>query len=271
MGSVLMADEAFLVDKSEGVLTLSFNRPEQGNAIPSSAVPQLTELFLSINGDTNVRAVLIRGEGKHFSAGGDVAGFAQTLTLSPEERRVDFATRLDRTSAYVAAYLAIQVPVVAACKGGVAGGGLMYALGADYVLADETAAFVFAHQRVGLTPDCGLSFLLPKVVGVRRAAELVMMAAKIDTAEAHRIGMVSKIVTSEALDTDARAVAAKFARGPARVLRSAKHLLHSGGKLSLAQALDAERDAIVSCVGEAAFEEGVRAFVEKRSPDFSEV
>jgi 2-(1,2-epoxy-1,2-dihydrophenyl)acetyl-CoA isomerase len=265
-----MADEVFLVDNSEGVLTLSFNRPEQGNAIPSSAVPQLTELFRAINGDTSVRAVLIRGEGKHFSAGGDVAGFAQSLKQSPDERRADFAVRLDRTSAYVAAYVAIGVPVVAACKGGVAGGGLMYALGADYVLADETAAFVFAHQRVGLTPDCGLSFLLPKVVGVRRAAELVLMAAKIDTIEAHRLGIVSKVVTSEMLDTEARALAVKFARGPAGVLRTAKHLLHAGPELTVAQALNAERDAIVTCVGEAAFEEGVRAFAEKRSPDFSQ-
>jgi 2-(1,2-epoxy-1,2-dihydrophenyl)acetyl-CoA isomerase len=264
-----MAGEAFLVDKSDGVLTLSFNRPEQGNAIPSAAVPQLTSLFKSIKGDVSVRAVLIRGEGKHFSAGGDVAGFAQTLTLSAEERRKDFAARLDRTSAYVEAYCAIEVPVVAACKGGVAGGGLMYALGADYVLADETAAFVFAHQRVGLTPDCGLSFLLPKIVGVRRAAELVLTAAKIDTTEAHRIGIVSKVVTSENLDREARALAGKFARGPANVLRSAKHLLHAGLELTVAQALKAERDDIVMCVGEPAFEEGVCAFVEKRSPDFS--
>lgn len=263
--------DGFLVDKSEGVLTLSFNRPEQGNAIPSSAVPQLTELFTSIKGDASVRAVLIRGEGKHFSAGGDVAGFAQSIALSPEERRADYAARLDRTSAYVAAYVALEVPIVAACKGGVAGGGLMYALGADYVLADETAAFVFAHQRVGLTPDCGLSFLLPKVVGVRRAAELVLTAAKIDSAEALRLSMVSRIVTSEALDTEARALAAKFARGPANVLRTAKHLLHSGPTLTIADALKAERDAIVACVGEAAFEEGVRAFSEKRAPDFSKL
>jgi 2-(1,2-epoxy-1,2-dihydrophenyl)acetyl-CoA isomerase len=264
-----MADEGFLVDKSEGVLTLSFNRPEQGNAIPSSAVPELINLFNSINGDASVRAVLIRGEGKHFSAGGDVAGFAQTLSLSPEERRENFAARLDRTSVYVSAYVDIQVPVVVACKGGVAGGGLMYALGADYVLADDTAAFVFAHQRVGLTPDCGLSYLLPKIVGVRHAAELVLTAAKIDAAEAHRLGMVSRIVTSETLDTEARALAVKFARGPADVLRTAKHLLHAGLERSIAQALEAERNAIVACVGEAAFEEGVRAFVDKRAPDFS--
>jgi 2-(1,2-epoxy-1,2-dihydrophenyl)acetyl-CoA isomerase len=266
-----MTDDAFLVDISEGILTLSFNRPEQSNAIPSSAVPQLTDLFKSMNGDANVRAVLIRGEGKHFSAGGDVAGFAQTLTRSSDERRAEFAARLDRTSAYVSAYLDIQVPIVVACQGGVAGGGLMYALGADYVLADDTAAFVFAHQRVGLTPDCGLSFLLPKVVGVRRALELVLTAGKVEAAEAQHIGMVSKIVPSEQLDNEARAVAVKFARGPANVMRSAKRLLSKGPGLSMAEGLRAERDSIVACVGEVAFEEGVRAFTEKRKPDFSQM
>jgi 2-(1,2-epoxy-1,2-dihydrophenyl)acetyl-CoA isomerase len=267
----LMAEEAFLVDRTDGILTLSFNRPEHGNAIPTSTIPLLTELFLSAGKDPSVKVIVVRGEGKHFSAGGDVQGFARSLEQSVEERRADFAPRLDRVAAMVEAYLALDIPVIAACRGGVAGAGLMYALGADYVYADETAAFVFAHQRVGLIPDSGVSYLLPRVVGERRALQLVLGAGRIDVQEAQRIGIVSQIVDAEGLDMEAQKLAQKLARGPSSVMRAAKRLIQGSLSSPLSKHVQAERDAIVICVGEAAFEEGVRAFIEKRSPDFSQV
>jgi 2-(1,2-epoxy-1,2-dihydrophenyl)acetyl-CoA isomerase len=266
-----MAAEAFLVDRADGILTLSFNRPDHGNAIPSSAVPLLIELFLSVAKDPDVKVIIVRGNGKNFSAGGDVQAFARSLDQSVEERRTDFGPRLDRVAALVEAYLALDVPVIATCRGGVAGAGLMYALGADYVLADESAAFVFAHQRVGLIPDSGVSFLLPRVVGERRAMQLVLGAARIDAQEACRIGIVTRIVEAETLDEEVHKLAEKLARGPSAVMQSAKRLIRASSFTSLDRHLVTERDAIVMCVGEAAFEEGVRAFVEKRSPDFSQV
>jgi 2-(1,2-epoxy-1,2-dihydrophenyl)acetyl-CoA isomerase len=264
-----MAEEAFLVDRSNGILTLSFNRPEFGNAIPSVAVPLLIDLFRSVSKDPIVKVIVVRGEGKHFSAGGDVQAFALSLEQSIEDRRADFAPRLDRVAALVEAYLALDIPVIAACRGGVAGAGLMYVLGADYVLADETAAFVFAHQRVGLIPDSGVSYLLPRVVGERRAMQLVLGAVRIDAQEALRIGIVSQIAGADDLENEAQKLAQKLARGPSSVMRSAKRLIRSSASSPLSQHLAMERDSIVTCVGEAAFEEGVRAFVEKRSPDFS--
>lgn len=267
----LLSTEVFLVDKSDGVLTLSFNRPEQGNAIPSDAIPLLTELFVSVAADRSVKVIIVRGEGKHFSAGGDVQGFALSLKQTTEERRADFGPRLERVGKLVEAYVALEIPIIAACRGGVAGAGLMYVLGADYVLADESAAFVFAHQRVGLIPDSGVSYLLPRVVGERRAMQLVMNAGRIDAQEAHRIGIVSEIVAAEDLEEKAVKLAQKLARGPSSVMRSAKRLVRSGATVPLAQHVAMEREAIVTCVGEPAFEEGVRAFNEKRSPDFSQV
>lgn len=263
-----MGDAPFLVDRRDGVLTLSFNRPEANNAIPPEAVPPLTELFSAINGDRAVRAMVVRGEGKHFSAGGDVQGFARSLDQSVEERRADFDARLGRVTNMVEAYLAIEVPVIAACHGGVAGGGLLFALGADVVVADSSATFVFAHQRVGLIPDTGVSYLLPRVVGERRAINLVLDAGRIDLAEAHRIGIVSKIAADGAADTDAAALALRYASGPSAVMRRAKRLLRAASTQSLAAHLQAEREGIVACVGEPAFEEGVRAFLEKRAPTF---
>lgn len=259
----------FLVDRADGVLTFAFNRPEAGNAIPREAVGDLIALFQSIRGDASVRAVLVRGEGKNFSAGGDVRNFALSLDQSVEERRASFAERLDAVTALVEAYLAIEVPIVAACQGAVAGAGLMYPLGADYVLADASAAFLFSHQRIGLTPDGGVSLLLPRVVGARRAAELVLTAARLDADEAFRFGIVSRVVDADQLQEEALKQARRFSRGPASAIRRAKQLLSASLANPARVQLEAERDAIVAAVGEPDFEEGVRAFLEKRSPRFA--
>jgi 2-(1,2-epoxy-1,2-dihydrophenyl)acetyl-CoA isomerase len=259
---------AYRVDRVDGVLTLSFDQPDAGNAIPQEAVAGLTQLFRSIDEDRSVRAMLVRGEGRNFSSGGDVRSFALSLEQSVEERRADFGRRLDAVSPMVEAYLAIPVPIVAACQGAVAGAGLMYPLGADYVLADDSVAFMFSHQRVGLTPDGGVSLLLPRVVGARRAAELVLTAARIGAAEAHRIGMVSKVVSAGTLQDEAQKQALRFAHAPVEVVRAAKRLIVDSATRSPAEQLRAERDAIVASVGDPDFEEGVRAFVGKRAAAF---
>ena len=262
------SDQAYRVDRGDGVLTLTFDRPDAGNAISQDAVAGLTELFRSIGDDPAVRAMLVRGEGRNFSTGGDVRSFARSLEQSAEERQADFGQRLDAVRPMVEAYLAIRVPVVAACQGAVAGAGLMYPLGADVVLCDETAAFMFSHQRVGLTPDGGVSVLLPRVVGARRATELVLTAATVDAAEAWRIGIVSRIVAAEDLQSAALKQANRLARAPVEVVRTAKRLIAQSGGRSVREQLIDERDAIVASVGSPDFEEGVRAFIDKRAAVF---
>lgn len=261
-------DAPYLVDRANGVLTLSFNRPASGNAIPQEAVAPLIELFASVNGDPSVRVVLVRGEGAHFSAGGDVRSFARAIEQPVDARRADFTSRLNAVGGMVEAYLSIEVPVVAACQGAVAGAGLMFALGADYVIADESVNFMFSHQRVGLPPDGGVSLLLPRIVGHRRAAELILTAARVDATEAYRIGLAAKVVAPDDLLAEARAQAKRFGRAPAGALRQAKALIASSGNQPDAAQLKAERDAIVEAVGTADFEEGVRAFMEKRPARF---
>ncbi|MEC3909111.1 enoyl-CoA hydratase-related protein [Sphingobium sp. CR2-8] len=264
-----MGDDApYLVDRSGGVLTLSFNRPAHGNAIPQDAVPLLAGLFSSISSDPTVRVVLVRGEGAHFSAGGDVRSFARAIEQPVEARRADFASRLDAVRSMVEAYLSIKVPIVAVCQGAVAGAGLMFALGADYLIADETVTFLFSHQRVGLPPDGGVSLLLPRVVGDRRAAELILTAARVGADEAFRLGLASRIVASADLAAEGQAQAKWFSRAPVGAVRQAKALLATSGQQSVSAQLNAERDAIVEAVGTADFEEGVRAFIEKRPASF---
>ena len=259
---------AYRAEVADGVLRLTFTRPEAGNAIPTEAVPGLKSLVQGINADPFVRAVLVRGEGANFSAGGDLKGFERGLSLSPEERRADFERRLAILGDLVAAFLTLEVPVVAACRGGIAGAGLMYALGADVVMVDDTAKFIFAQQRIGLTPDGGISHLLPRIVGLRRASQLILTGAVVGAAEALDLGLVSRIVASADLDAQAEQQAVRLAQSAQGAIRRAKRLLAGSMATPLIKQLKLEQAAIADSVVDPDFAEGVRAALGKRRPVF---
>jgi len=261
-------DGSYLVDLNEGVLRVTFNRPEHGNAIPSTAVPELSSLFQEAKADPGVRCILIQGKGKVFSAGGDVGSFATSIKQEVGARQADFSRRLGNLAGLVEAIVAFDRPVVAAIRGAVAGAGLMYPLVADYAIGDDSATFVFAHQRVGLAPDGGVSYLLPQVVGTRTARTLLLTAAKLDAQEAFRLGILSRIVPADELESEALKIAQRFALAPQRAVSLAKRLVNAADSRPLADQLQAEREGIEACVADPDFSEGVMAFVEKRKADF---
>jgi 2-(1,2-epoxy-1,2-dihydrophenyl)acetyl-CoA isomerase len=262
----MAANEPYVIECTDSILTVTFNRPDQGNALPPEAVPSLITLFRSINSSTSIKAVLICGAGRNFSAGGDVGIFAKSLREPFSQRRAEWHQRQTRLMALVQAYTSIEVPVIACCQGGVIGAGLLFALGADYVVADETVVFAFSQQRLGLTPDGGISFLLPRAVGRRRAALLVLTAARVKADEALQLGLVHKIADAESREREAKQLARRLAAAPADVVRNAKRMMAT--EVSLTEALTRERAAIVESVCRPDFEEGVRAFLEKREPEF---
>jgi len=258
----------YLVEKAGGVLTLTLNRPEQGNSLPPSAVPGLVTVFNEAQADGCIRCILIRGEGKHFSTGGDIAGFARGVSEGVTALQADFKIRLGNVKNLVTAMLAFDRPIVAAVRGGVAGAGLLYSLAADLVIADETAFFLFAHQRMGLSPDAGVTWLLPRIVGLRTAKMMILTAAKVEAVEALRVGLVSRIVALDQLDQEAHAAATRFAKGPQHAIRTAKWLLDGALTTELSAQLDAEATGVVDSVGDPDFAEGVRSFIEKRPVRF---
>jgi 2-(1,2-epoxy-1,2-dihydrophenyl)acetyl-CoA isomerase len=260
-------DRCYLVELRDDVLNITWNRPEFGNATPPDSVPGLMQLFRDAQSTPGVRAILIRGTGKLFCAGADVGAFQRALAMSFAERRADFARRLPMLRALVEAVLGFDRPVIVAMRGSAAGAGLLYPLAADYVLGDETANFVFAHQRIGLSPDGGVTALLPQVVGTRMARTLVLTAAKVDADEALRLGLLTKIVPDEALDAESEKLAARMARAPQTAMIHAKRMLTAEGR-TLAEMLDAETAGIAECVAVPDFDEGVTAFMEKRAAKF---
>lgn len=260
--------DGFAVDFSGGIVTLSLNRPEVGNALPSAAIRQMAEVFTEIASSDQVRVLLIRGEGDSFCAGGDVKGFAATIDQSSEQRRTDYWARMDRARVQMEAYIDLPCPIVVACQGAVAGAAVSFPLGADIALAEPSARFVFPHQRLGLPPDGGLSYLLPRAVGIRKATELALTTAVIDAAEALRIGIVSRVVAADLLQAEARATAERIAGLPVEAVRRARRLLRGSLGRTPHDQLSLERDAVADAVASDIFVEGVRAFVEKRKPDF---
>lgn len=261
-------DRCFLVALADGVLRLTFNRPEFGNALPSAAMPMLERLFRAAQADLGIRCILVEGTGKVFCAGGDLLGFAHSIEQEPGARQADFAQRLAVVGGLVQAVLAFDRPVVAAIRGAAAGVGLLYPLAADVAIGDESATFVFAHQRVGLSPDGGVTMLLPQVVGERTARTLLLTAAKLDATEAHRLGILSRIVPADDLARESVELARRLAQAPQRAIVAAKRLVTASSSSSIAEQLAAESAALVACVGDPDFAEGVRAFIEKRRPFF---
>lgn len=258
----------YIVDVADGLLRLTLNRPEQGNAMISVMTPMLIELFETARKSPDIRAIHIRGEGGNFSAGGDVAGFAPTLKMSVADRQDEFRKRIGRLGRLVQGVTGFEGPVLVEMRGGAAGAGLLFTLAADYVIGDETSLFVFAHQSLGLCPDGGVSTLLPQVVGLRAARSLVLTGARVKAGEALRLGLLNRLVKGEALEAEAEKLAARLACAPQVAVRHAKALVNSSPSRSLSEQIDAETAAVAECVADDDFAEGVQAFMEKRKPTF---
>jgi 2-(1,2-epoxy-1,2-dihydrophenyl)acetyl-CoA isomerase len=257
-----------IIARHSGVLTLTLNRPEQGNAIAPTDVAALLAAFRQAQDDPAVRCLIIGGAGKHFCTGGSVTGFARDLERSAEDRQTDFHQRLDRVAGLIEVIAAFDRPIIARVHGVVAGAGMMLALTADLVIGDESAAFMFAQRRVGLSPDGGISYFLPRIVGARAAARLVLTAARIEATEALALNLLTELVPADRLNARVAEIAADFAQAPQQAVKSAKALLARSQSSTLGEQLAAERDAIRLLVGTADFVEGVRAFTEKRPASF---
>lgn len=258
----------FLVDHADGVVTITFNRPEARNAIPTEAILPLAELFARIAADPDARVVLVKAKGDNFGGGGDVAGMKASLALDPEARSQSYYQRLDNASSMVRNWCAIPQPIITAARGSVAGAAMMYTLGADVAFGDPSTYFLCAHTLIGLSPDSGLSWLLPRAIGVKRATDMFLSGRKVAADEALGMGLLSRIVVAGDVEGAAEKLARALARGPANVLRDAKRMIAAAPATSLSDQLDHERNTVAEHVASPDFEEGVAAFMEKRRASF---
>lgn len=259
---------SFLYEESGGVARITFNRPERLNSLTFEVYRELSETLLALRARASVRVVVITGQGRGFCSGGDVEEIIGELFKRDMSGLLDF-TRM--TCELIRNIRLLAKPVIAALNGTVAGAGAVIALAADLRIAAETAKIAFLFVKVGLAgADMGAAFLLPKVVGLSRATELLYTGDFLSAAEALAAGLYNRVVPAEALAAEALAWAERLAAGPAFALGMTKAALNRELHMSLEAALEAEAEAQAICMLNPDFREAFEAFRDKRAPAFNQ-
>jgi 2-(1,2-epoxy-1,2-dihydrophenyl)acetyl-CoA isomerase len=254
-----------LYEVREHVAHITLNRPEMGNALDHAMARDLHDAALRCDGDPDVRAVILTGAGHAFCVGGDLKSFlprADAIGRHLKEVIVHF-------HGAVTTFARMDAPVIAAINGVAAGGGLSLACATDLAIAAESARFTVAYTRIGLSPDGGGSYALPRLVGLRRALDLALTNRHFTAAEALEWGMLTRVVPDDQLAAAAEQIAIELAAGSRGALAAAKRLLRASLETSLEMQLAAEGELIAACADAPDGREGIAAFLEKRAPHFS--
>lgn len=253
-------------DPATSVARITLNRPERLNALTFDVYDELRNGFRALDDAPDVRSVVITGAGRGFCSGGDVDEIIAPLLGRNYEALLDFARM---TCDLVRAIRRCRKPVVAALNGTVAGAGAVIATACDVRIAAESAKIAFLFTRVGLSgADMGAAWMLPRIVGLGRATELLMSGAFASAAEAHRIGLYNRVVPDGQALSEATAFAESLAQGPSFALAVTKEALNREAHMDLDAALEDEARAQAGCMTHANFREARKAFAEKRAPRF---
>lgn len=259
---------SFIYEKTEtGIVTITLNRPERLNALTFEVYRELTDTFAALRNDESVRVVVITGAGKAFCSGGDVKDIIGELFARDVEGLLEF-TRM--TCELVRNIRLLPKPVIASLNGTTAGAGACIALASDIRIATEDARIAFLFVKVGLSgADMGAAYLLPRVIGIAKATELLYTGDFISAREAERIGLYNQVVPSITELTQATTtLAERLAKGPAFALAKTKEMLNREMNMNLEAALECEAQAQAICMQHPDYREAYEAFVAKRDPKF---
>ena len=260
-----MAYDFLVFEVKEGVGLIRLNRPDDGNAITLEMARELLDAAGRCDADPEVRAVVLTGTGPMFCAGGDLKAFAaqgDQVTAYMEQVTQPF-------HAAISLFNGLDAPVVAAINGTAAGGGLSLALAADIAIAAESAKFTLAYTKIGLTPDGASTYFLARLVGLRRAKEMVLLNPVLTARQALEWGLVNQVVADAEVLPTATGLAQKLAQGPTRAFGEAKRLILAGATDSLEAQMERESRTIASLAASPDGQEGMAAFLGKRGPRFT--
>lgn len=250
----------------DGVARLTLNRPDTGNAVDLQLARELSDATIACSEDRSVRSVLLTGAGRNFCVGGDLRSFTS--------RGDDLPVHLREITMYLHAAVSrlarLAAPVVVAVQGSAAGAGMSLACGGDLVVVGPSTRFVLAYTRIGLSPDGGASWLLPRLVGLRRALDLALTNRALTGEEAVDWGVATILVDDdEGVRPEAERLAVELATGPTAALGAAKRLLRDSADTTLETQLEHESIALSNNAGTADGREGIAAFLEKRPPRYT--
>lgn len=261
-----LSPKTFELDVVRGVATVTLNRPERLNALTFESYQELTSTFRSLDREASVRAVVITGKGRGFCSGGDVEGIIAELFAKDARGLLEF-TRI--TGALIQSIREVRRPVIAAVNGVAVGAGAVVAAACDLRIAADVARFGYIFPKVGLSgADMGAAYLLPRIVGLGRASELLFFGELIGAEEALRIGLVNRVVPASEVLPLAKEWAAKLSRGPAFAHTMTKQMIESEHGMSLSAAIEAEAQAQAICMAHPDFREAYDANKAKRAPRF---
>jgi 2-(1,2-epoxy-1,2-dihydrophenyl)acetyl-CoA isomerase len=259
-----------LVEKSGGIATVTFNRPAVKNALSFAMCRELTEFFRSLNGDGNIKVVVIRGDGADFTSGADLNDVSSLIVPLREARSAAAAQQVRELSwPLFLALHDVKQPVIASVRGYAVGAGAQLALAADLVIASATARFVMPQVKLGHSVDHGESWYLPRKVGAGRALQLLLLGDTVGAADAERYGIVNWLVADEALDQKTAEIAERLAASASVAVTEIKKLLRESAGYTLKEQLEAEARSLGICAATDDFAEAIAAFLAKRKPVFT--
>lgn len=259
--------EFVLVSEKDGVGTITFNRPEALNAFNLELAQSFLSVLADFDGSNSVRALVIRGSGRIFSCGGDIKEMLADVRAG-EDAAAYFRKPLSAFGDMIMAIRTSRKPVLAAVHGAAAGVAFNLALACDLRIATETSRFTQAFIKIGVSPDGGGTWLLPRLVGMARAAQLALLPTELDANSALEWGLLNWVVPEEEFEDQVSEIATSLAKGPSAAMGRAKALLNQAFDTGLPDQIEAERLAQIRNADSPDFAEGLAAFVEKRLPNF---
>jgi 2-(1,2-epoxy-1,2-dihydrophenyl)acetyl-CoA isomerase len=262
-----MSYQQVIIERSGAVATLRMNNPEKLNALSDVMTTELKQAVRELTEDEGVRAILLTGEGRGFCVGADLGSLKEPYLRG--ERPALSAFLKEGYNKLVSLMAGVPKPVIAAINGVTAGAGLSLALACDIRIAAETASFGAAFVKIGLIPDSGACYFLPRTIGMGAALELALTGDVVDSERALSMGLVSRIVAAEELGKEAQALAARLADMPTAAMGLTKRMFRDASALSLSETMELEARVQDKAAATQDHLEGVMAFLEKRAPSFS--
>ena len=258
--------EHILISEADGILTITLNRPDKLNAFIGHMRRDLADAIEHAGSDRSVRVIVITGAGRAFCAGGDIGFMAELMQRRDAE---EFARILGAGRRVITAIRETTKPVIASINGPASGAGCNLAFACDLRIAANTATFSQSFAKVGLHPDWGGTYFLPRLVTPNKACEMFFLGESIDAAEAARLGIVNQVVAPEELESATLQLAERLRAAPPIALAAAKHAVYMSEGAELEEMLRYETEAQLRCFDSDDGHEGVRAFLEKREPNFT--
>jgi enoyl-CoA hydratase/carnithine racemase len=257
--------ETIIFEKEKGIAKLKLNRPERLNALNWIMLDEVGKVIEEVRNDDSCRVLIVTGVGRAFCSGGDIKELQDHFDISQIERRKALSRFHEKI---IVAFREIKKPVIASINGDAIGAGCGIAMACHIRISSERARYGFPFLRVGAVSDMGCSYFLPRLVGIGKAMELFLTANLIDSLEAEKIGLINKIVVHDNLEYETTALANRLTEMPPIAIAFIRDLIDKSLNIDLITALENETDKQVICYKSEDHREGVRAFLEKREPNF---